>query len=422
MTALDARPEVGDTQMWRELAPMDRAWCGVWYIRAFLELDLPSPERFRRAVRDLAVETPAFGHWRTVTPPRWRPVADHERGDWLDRVVVVSDEADVDDERAFELNFEPLDDVPFRFVVGPNWVSVRMSHAVGDGYTVNAVVGHLLRRASSDEAMTAPRSYLEPRRRDRMIVRDVATHPRTLVSALRHRRELAGGRYEPSTTRADAMPALSVLLLSAVGFPATLRAIRAESYQDASAAAVAMVGLRAAFAQCLPEPRAGFECLFNTRTARTATCWGNWSVGVYIHPADDYSPDATSREMVRVRNSGLPQLAAASLRARAKHADGATVQVVAPEGAPRLTLSYTQQHAMDVIPGLRAGRSAVATWTTPNGVETITVQAVELAGRLSVGLSFYPDVWSREQVERAVRLFLDDPRAVLGRARPTGSP
>lgn len=403
-----------DEPIWFELDPMDQAWSGVWYVRAFLDLDMPAPDRFRRAVHDLAVESTAFGRWTTATPPRWRPVAEQERGAWLNRAVWVSDEADIDDQRAFAVNADPLLDMPFRFVIGPNWISVRMTHAIGDGYTVNALVGHLLRRARADEPV--PWTYVSPGRRDRIIARDVVAHVGTLATALRNRRELAGGSYEPASIRAAMLPDLSLGLVSGAGFPARLREIRDDLYPGASAAAVAMVGLRAAFASTLPEPRPGFECLFNTRSSASANSWGNWSVGVYIRPGDDYSPEATSREITRVRRTGLPKLAAASLRARARKSSGDRVQVVAPEGAPRLTLSYTQEHATaTTIPGLRPGRSMVATLTTPNGVETITVQAVELAGRLSVSASFYPDVWPRDAVERAVRLFLDDPRSALAR-------
>lgn len=397
---------------WHELDPMDQAWCGVWYVRAFLDIDMPSPECFRRAVRGLAVESPAFGRWTTATPPRWRPVGEHELDAWLDRAVRVSAEPDVDDQRAFAVNADPLVDMPFRFVIGPNWISARVTHAIGDGYTINSLIGHLLRRAAADDP--APWSYLSGGRRDRVIVRDVLAKLGTVPSAFRHRRELAGGTYEPASARAAAMRDLSLGLVSDAGFPALLREIRDELYPDASAAAVAMVGLRAAFATTLPEPRAGFECLFNTRSAKSATAWGNWSVGVYIHPHDDYSPEATSQEMIKVRDAGLPQIASASMRVRARRSSGNNVQVVAPEGVPRLTLSYTQEHATtNMIPGLRTGRSMVATLTTPNGVDTITVQAVELADRLSVSVSFYPEVWPREAVEGAVRLFLAHPRSVL---------
>ena len=425
MTAISAPPtSVADIDLpWRELDPIDQAWSGVRYTRAFLDIDMPPAEQFRRALHDLAVETDAVGRWSTATPPRWRPVIDAERRAWLDRAIRVSSEVDISSERAFAVNADPLNDMPFRFVLGPNWISVRMTHAMADGHTINGLVGHLLKRAASAEPLAAPWTYVAASRRDRMIVRDVVRHLATLTSAVRRRRELAGGTYEPAAVRAHSLTDLSLGLVSADSFPATLRAIRDEHFPDASAAAVAMVGLRAAFATTLPEPRPGFECLFNTRSAAagTASCWGNFSVGVYVHPADDYSPSATTQEIVRVRRSGLPQLAAASLRTRARRSSGDNVQIVAPEGAPRLTLSYTQHHALaDTIPGLRSGRSLVATMTTPNGVETITVQAVELAGRLSVSVSFYPDVWPREAIERAVDLFFDDPRSLVLRGRPAG--
>ena len=61
-------PELADAETpWRDLDPMDRAWSGVGYIRAFLDLDLPAAGRFRRALHDLAAETTAVGRWTTAT-------------------------------------------------------------------------------------------------------------------------------------------------------------------------------------------------------------------------------------------------------------------------------------------------------------------------------------------------------------------
>ena len=407
---------------WQPMDAIDRSWSGVGYVRSFLDLDMPSFDRMRAGLASLIAVSPEVGRWFSAAPPRWGVLRDADREAWLDAAVVRVDEPAPDAQRTFDLQRDPLGDHPFRVLVGPDWISIRMTHAMGDGYTVNALVGHLLDRGHADTPLDLPWTTISARRRDRLILREVAGHLGTLAWALRHRAELAGGSYEPASLNADAMSDLSVVAVSRAGFPRELRELRDRWFPGASAAAVAKVAFRGAFASTLPEPRPGFECLFNGRPADRATCWGNWSAGVFIHPQDDYSPLATTAEMVRVRDTGLPGLAFASLRLRGRGASGDSVQVAAREGAPRLTMSYTQEHAMNsVIPGLRAGRSRIGTQTRPNGVDTITVQAVELAGRLSVGLSFYPDVWARADVETALDRLLTDPASCLARALPASA-
>lgn len=404
---------------WQPMDAIDRSWSGIWYIRSFLDLDMPSYDRLRAGLASLVAVSPEVGRWFSPAPPRWGVLTEADRETWLDAALVRVDEPGPDAQRTFDLQRELLGDQPFRVLVGPDWISIRITHAMADGHMVNALVGHLLDRGHSDTPLDLPWTTIPARHRDRLILRDVAGHLGTLVWALRHRAELAGGSYEPAALHADAMSDLTVVANSRAGFPRELRELRDRWFPGASAAAVAKVAFRGAFATTLPEPRPGFECLFNGRPAGLATCWGNWSAGVFIRPQDDYSPLATSTEMVRARDAGLPGLAFASLRLRGRGASGDSVQVAAREGAPRLTMSYTQEHATNsVIPGLRAGRSSIGTLTRPNGVDTITVQVVELAGRLSVGTSFYPDVWARADVETAIDRFLTDPTSCLARALP----
>jgi hypothetical protein len=411
--------EQGGQSRWRRLPASDRAWSGVRYVRALVGLDMPTGQQVRQALA-LLTDAPEIGRWLELSPPRWRPVTPAEREAWLDRVFAASAERGVGMDRALAVHGTPLTGVPLRVVAGPDWISVAMSHAVGDGWTVNNFLGHLLRQAACDTSVPLPWRVLPQGSRDLVIARDVLGHLGTLGWALRRRDQLAGGVYEPAVAHADRLADQTVNLASDAGFLAELRAVRDAEFPGVSAAVVAMVGLRAAFASTLAAPRPGFECLFNTRSAAAGTAdgWGNWSAGVYVHPTDDYAPAAVAAEIARVREAGLAGLAHASLRARARRCSADTVQVARAEGAPRLTMSYTQRHLTDpIVPGLRPGESVIATRTRPNGVDSVTVQAVELAGRLSISVACYPDVWAAEAVESAVRAFLTDPHDCLRRAR-----
>ncbi|SHF49101.1 hypothetical protein SAMN05443575_0084 [Jatrophihabitans endophyticus] len=408
---------------WRDLAASDRAWCGIVYVRAVTRIDMPPAADVRRALADLGRERPEIGRWTMPVPPRWRRVEPAERDEWLEHVIAVSVEGGADTDRVLALNRAPLERVPLRVLVGPDWIGVRMSHAMGDGWTVNTFLGHLLARAA-DRRAPVSWTVLSQRRRDLVIARAALTRLPTLAHAVRHRRELAGGVYEPAAAHADRLADRTVTLVSDTGFLRELRAVRDDWFPGTSAAVVATVGLRAALTRSsLPAPRPGFECLYNTRSeaAGTASCWGNWSAGVYIRPADDLSPAAVAAEMTRVRASGLAELAHASLRARARHADPTTVTMPRAEGAPRLTMSYTQAHLVDpLFPGLRVGETEIGTHARPNGVESVTVSAVECAGRLSVGLAFFPDIWDDAVVRESVSAFLAGPRQVLADLRPAG--
>lgn len=407
---------------WRDLDAIDRSWAGVAYVRAFTGVDVPGAPALRSALLDLARHRSEVGRWIDEAEPRWRPVDATEWDDWLDRSLAHDAEPGVTTQVGMERNLAPLAGPPIRVLAGPDWISVRASHTASDGWANLAFVGELLRRAAAFEAgqqaggADVPWTVFSSRRRDAIIVRETVRRLPTLAHAVRHRRELAGGEYEPASAAADSLADRTYALADpqVIG---RVRELRAAWFPDASAAAVVMTGLRAALESAdLPACRPGFECLFNTRDERmgTATAWGNWSAGIYLRPADDRSPDAVSEEMRRVRASGLPELAHASLRARARRSSSATITMPKAEGAPRLTMSYTAGRLIsDLVPGLRAGESEIGTWTRPNGTESITVQAIECAGRLTVGLSFFPDVWPADVVCGAVSAFLADPEPVL---------
>jgi hypothetical protein len=227
---------------------------------------------------------------------------------------------------------------------------------------------------------------------------------------MRARDELRGGRYEPASRHADRLGHTMIHRVSAPGFTEHLRALRDAHFSGASVAALTLVGLRQALAEVLPPARPGFECVFDTRHG-TARAFGNWSAGVYLVPADDLSPVAVTESIARTRRTGLPILASASLRVRRPTM---ARQVVAPEGSPRLTLSFSHLRDSDArLPGMDEQRAQLAIDTVPNGVETISANLFALGGRLHLNVSFYAQVWPLAAIDRAVTDFVTDPARCL---------
>ena len=393
---------------WQSLSAVDRCWRGIEFTRVITAIDLPRIEDVRRAMWQLACATPEVRRWYRPGTAQWRPVLDGERDEWLAATVVKADAADgVPAAMAAQPR---LAGIPLRISVGPDWVGARQDHGLGDGWSNLQLLSHLLRQARRLAPIALPWARTSPRRRDLGLVRGVVRHPHTAVRAVRARHELRGGRYEPASRHADGLGPSTVHRVSAAGFTEHVRALRDAHVPGASVAALTLVGLRQALRATLPPARPGFECVFDTRYTM-ARAFGNWSAGVYLVPIDDLSPVAVTDAIVRARRTGLPILASASMRAR--RPDMAR-QVVAPEGAPRLTLSFSHLRRGDVqLPGLDEQRGQLAIDTVPNGVESISASIFDFGGRLHLNVSFYAQVWPLEAVERAVTDFVADPARCL---------
>lgn len=413
---LETAPGSTTPRAWLPMDVTDRCWAGVEFTRVHVGLDMPAPEQVRRALRTLATLSPEIGRWTTMAPPSWARLSADEMSDWLERVLRVSDERGASAARAIEVNDDPLGELPFRLVIGPDWLSLHQSHAIGDGQSVLMFLGQLLTQARSTEILPLRWTTVPARRRNRLIAHAVLRHLRSMPYVLGHRGELAGGTYEPAALRADSLDHVAMPFVSEPGFTTRLRTVRDEHFPQASVVGLTTVALRAALDQAIAPMRPGFECLYNTRSQAdgTGAAWGNWSTGVYLRPADDLSPEDVTAAMRRARDLGLPSYAAAAQRLRGRRASGDSVQVVAPDGAPRLTMSYIREEVTtQTIPGVRVGEYVVSSRTRPNGLDSITSQAIEAAGRVALNMAFFPQVWSVDAVTRAVEAFFADPLDVV---------
>ncbi|MGZ4475516.1 MAG: hypothetical protein ACXVWW_07395 [Nocardioides sp.] len=396
--------------VWRPGDPVDLAWRGIGYIRAYLRMDIPDAALIRRALRQIATISPQVGRW-CHPDGHWRPVGEREMDAWLDLHVFASPLHAIAPELAFTLPPHLRARQRFSVMVGDDWLLVTADHEFGDGLTVDTFVGHLLRQARSEETLELPWRVATAWERDRDIAAGLLRNARSLPYVVRHRRELAGGSY--AIDEQERTPT-TVVALSDLRFTAAVRHLRDRLYPDASMAAIVIAGIRAGLARCVAEVRPGFECLYNSRRPHAGLpLWGNWSAGLYVRPHDDHDPVAISEAMVEVRDRGLPAYALAAMRARGRHTIDTHAPSAAATGAPRLTVSYFGQHTVAMLPGVRPGESLIATFSHPNGPDSISVQAVELGGRLSLSAAFNPEVWPRNHVQEALRDFLASPERVL---------
>lgn len=427
-----AIPAPSSSDRWRPLAPLDRGWTGVVFTRSFVHLDVPDHAGVVRAMAHLARSRPEIGRWLRADGSHWRRVRDDEVDAWLRGTVVCfdADQVPADLERISELNSAPLGASPLRLMVGPDWVSLTLSHVVGDAWSLNRLMGWVLAAARVDtpSALPVPWSVVSPLRSDLLLARRALSRPAAVWEALRHRRELAGGTYEPAAVRADALPYATIHLATEVGASQRLRALRDAAFPGVSLSALVAVGLRVVLDDVLPAARPGFECIYNDRTGSDGTqdAWGNFASGVYVRPDDDLVPAAVASEIARVRRSGLSTLSRLSLRLRGSRpvmrilrSRRRVVSMPRPEGRPRLTFSWMAAHLVDdAVPGLVPGRTLAGMHGRPNGVESISVHAIECAGRIHFGVGHVPAVWPTDVVRGAVERLAADPVAVL---RPLAS-
>lgn len=234
--------------------------------------------------------------------------------------------------------------------------------------------------------------------------------PGAVLTAARHRRAFSGGVYEPSELRTSHHRSSTVVHTSAPGFVPALGRERDALWPGASLAGVVLVRVRAALGRHLTTPEPGVEMLFDVRrdSASTRRAFGNWAAGITVRPEDDDDPVSVTSEIRRIRESGVPHVAAAASRLRARNARTGGRQVLTPGDRPHLTLSYLNRHGpLARLPWDPASTPVVGLAAVPNGLGSVSVSAHETGDRLSLSLCFYDHVWSRDAVAAAVAEALD---------------
>lgn len=383
---------------------LDRGWTGIRYTRAYLGLEAPAPDALRAALVTTARLSPVIAR-RYAADGSWQPVSGPGVEEWADSLITTVDEPAPTPDRIFELGAALMVPSRFHLLLGPTWIAEACDHAFGDGQTADMFLTHLLAQAATTTALPVGWERLGRVRRDAVIATGVTRRLGSLRWMLEHRAGLAGGTYGPAEARAPHAVAVD---LSDPGFMDRLREARDARYPGASAASLVTAGLRAGIAASLGEPRPGFECLFNARRPRRngLAAWGNWSVGAFLHPGDDYDPVSVAASLAEARQRGVAAYGLASARMAGREEQ--QPQVVRAEGRPRLTISYMTGRQLARVPGFVPGHTFVATDSVPNGLDTLTFQIVESGGRLAVSTAFFPEAWDREQVLAGVRSFLDE--------------
>lgn len=395
------------TAAWRPVDPSDRAWSHHTSRWAFGGVRLASAERIRAALGELA-EDPCIGVRFDWERGRVRSVEVADRNAWVDEVLHVG---------WTPVAEEPLGDLPFRLVLGPDWFHLEKAHGWGDGWSSFTFLAELFATSSG---RPSPRTWtrMGSAHRDLMTACGVARRPVAAVRAVAHRHEHRGGDVEPRSLRAEALRPSSVHHGSSINFPAQVRALRDEFHPGASTFATFVVGLRLALAAVLPAPRPGVEVAFDNRADVPGADreFGNWSSSVYLRPSDDCSPSALSEAIRDARRRRLPFLSIAAGRVRARSGAVLGRDVNAPTGAPRLTV--TTLRARGPLGRIPHDPDAINTqvMAAPNGIEAISVHLLELGGRWHVSLNFYPDVWDAAAVRSALTSFLSEPDRFLRRS------
>ncbi|TCJ30890.1 hypothetical protein [Nocardioides jejuensis] len=384
---------------------IDRAWSGIRYTRACVGLEVPPLADLRAALVTVARLDPVVA--RHYAPDgSWRAVADDDLAAWSASVVTAVDDSNTGTDQILARAREAALTSRFHVLVGTDWLALAADHGLGDGQTADLLLVQLLLQAASGATVPLHWQRLGPVRRDARVAAGVARNIGSVRWVLDHRQALAGGSYGPME---PTEPHRLIVDVSDADFMAGIRKRRDEHHPGASAAAVAIAGLRAGIAAELGEPRPGFECLFNTRARDRGglTAWGNWSAGVYLEPTDDDDPSSIGATLAEARSRGVASYALAATRAAARRAGRSEgPRGVIAEGRPRLTVSYMTDRGLAAAPGFVPGQTLVVTDTVPNGLDTITFQIVETAGRLVVSTAFFPEAWEPDRVAAGVRRFL----------------
>lgn len=404
----------------RPLDPMDVGWVGIEYARVVNGLEVPEVTEVRRALSVLGRAGDVVGREYDPSAARYRVLTGRAFEQRLSRMVVVAADDLVPDVCPPEAQ-KPLEDLPFRIVLGSSWVGIRVSHALGDGWSCLTLLAHVLEQARSTDVLTPPWRVLGPASQNVLSAAALARRPRVVLRAVRLRERYRGGAYEPAAARTTQHHPTTLVRVSPPGHLDELGRQRDLFHPGASVVAVVLRDLRAALTTHLAPPEPGVEMLFETRrgSRRTRRAFGNWAAGITIHPEDDLDPTSITDTLRAARDSGLPYIAAAVSRLRARRSPHEGRRVRSPSGRPHLTLSYIHRHGpLSQLPWAPGAEHGVSFWGHPNGLGTLSVSAHEVGGRLALSVAFYEHVWPREAVAAALADALDLRSPELSRHTP----
>jgi hypothetical protein len=299
----------------------------------------------------------------------------------------------------------PLDHRPLLLAVAGGHVGLKVSHAVGDGRVVNALLPELIQAAAGhvptapDPAPAAPVA--------RAVLHHFGRHPGRLFRALPAARPpVTGAATVP--WRPDAAY-VSVRSATALG---EIREWRDAHLPGVSATAIQFAAMAAALRRCgLPAGGPGAVVLVDARRYLPAGrgADGNFSWGLYLRPDELTDPRAVHRALVGELASGSA-LAMLALRAGrmlvTAHRPGPVPRRVPARPRPRLTFTHLGRLAAyrDLPWACEPGRRRNISVPTTSGPEAVTVSFSDLAGVLHLNVSFHRSTFDPAAVRRAAQL------------------
>ena len=395
---------------WSPLSVTDRMFCfDVDHV--LIGLDLPSADRVREALSWLAVSSLLPLRSLDTDGLRWRPFTPAQRVRAGEQLISVDDSDQQPSDTLTAFDGRPLAGAPFHLVLGRDWLALRASHALMDGWSMLAMLDSLLRVSRS-----APCQGLQEvteGRRNLMLARFLVRHPRAVAEAVGYlgRRPRSGAA--PRQTDCEARPRLTTATTSLVD-ARSLRSTRDCHWPSATIAGLVLVGVRAGLRTVGLSPRPGGEVLFDTRRyfARQRL-FGNWATGLKVQPDDDLSPEQVSACMAEQVATGLPVAAMAGMRVLNASAGPHRMTQEMPGGGPQLSYSFTPRHAMGTLPWREDGPRTLLRHSRPATRDGLSVAVHDLGAALSINITHDETVWPGRLVDSAVNAFLTDPVAVI---------
>lgn len=402
------------------IRPRDRGWLDLDSLRVLGPFESVTAAGLRAALAGMHAARP---HDPAVCridrgAARWVPLSTEDfAAHGEDSVVAVEDPGGPDDAAADAVTRHllgtPRDHRPLVLAVCRGFVGAKLSHAVGDGRVVNALLPELIRAAAGQPSRRPPPAAPVGLPVPRAVLHHFGRHPGRLCQALPGARPPATGsgtvpwRPDPAYTSVRSSTAL-----------AEIRTWRDTHLPGVSAGAVQFAAMAAALSQCgLAARGPGAVVLVDVRRylppGRGAA--GNFSWGLYLRPARLSDPRAVHRALAAELSAGSALAMLALRTARLSLSPGRRGEPeprrMGADPRPRLTLTHLGRldGFRDLPWACEPGQRRNISVPTTSGPEAVTVSFSELAGVLHVNMSFHRSTFDPAAMCRAAHLVCRHP-------------
>ncbi len=411
------------------IAGRDRMWIGAHSVFVFGPLHVPEVDAVRAALRELAGAVPdhRLFHRPDHNYRRWRSVTGAEIDNHCERMVtMLGDTVDNSDlEWILEQQYAAYeDDVPFRFALGSDTVALSLAHPLGDARLAIEAGSELLSAAVEQRA---PTGLHEPSVRmplARALGDYYGRKPRRIRATLRTPRTPPPGPVpgtRPHPWQPEFAVASGVIPKSAL---ADMRRWRVRNAPGVTRTLVVFAAARAAVEATGMRPAsAGFYTVVDNRKflPTGGHLDGNFTIGIYLEPADSRDPSAISAALEAAIANGRP-LATMSLLtgfAQVGRIAALTDHALFP-AHPSLVLNHLGRlRGFEKLPWRNGGADArYLSATTQRQPDFLTFQFAEMLGRVHVTATFHASTFDRTLVRTAVDTLCADPVGLLEGSRP----